>query len=42
MHPKTANITISAHVRDLQRLMHPTSRKRPSPSRRLTWVRKSR
>jgi len=40
MHPATANITMRAHVRDLQRLMHPGPRKRPR--RRLPWIRKSR
>ncbi len=40
MHPATAHITISAHVRDLQRTMHPERSKRPS--RRLAWIRKSR
>jgi hypothetical protein len=40
MHPATATVTINAHVRDLQRLMHPE----PSPRRRgrLAWIRKSR
>lgn len=28
MHPSLSNITISAHVRDLQRAMHPERRKR--------------
>jgi hypothetical protein len=39
MHPSTAKITVDAHVRDLHRLMHPTTRERPR--RRLTWARKS-
>ena len=29
MHPSLTNITISAHVRDLHRAMHPESSKRP-------------
>ncbi len=40
MHPKTAGITITAHTRDLQRLMHPQAKDRPR--RRLPWARKSR
>ena len=40
MHPATARITISAHTRDLQRLMHPEPKHRPL--RRLAWIRKSR
>jgi hypothetical protein len=40
MHPKTANITINAHVRDLQRLMRPEPRDRAR--RPLAWIRKSR
>lgn len=40
MHPATSRITISAHVRDLQRSMHPERNKRPR--RRLAWIRKSR
>ena len=40
MHPATASITINAHVRDLQRAMHPDRSKRP---RRLpAWLRKRR
>jgi hypothetical protein len=40
MHPSTSSITISAHVRDLQRAMHPERRK---PRRRpLAWIRKHR
>ena len=35
MHPATASITINAHVRDLQRAMHPDRSKRP---RRLPGV----
>ena len=40
MHPTTANVTISAHVRDLQRLMHP----KPATRRRvrLAWIRRGR
>ncbi len=39
MHPATAHVTISAHVRDLQRLMHPEF----GPRRRgpLAWIRRS-
>jgi hypothetical protein len=40
MHPATSRITISAHVRDLQRTMHPERSKRPR--RPLAWIRKSR
>jgi hypothetical protein len=40
MHPATASITINAHIRDLQRAMHPDRSKRPR--RRLAWLRKSR
>ncbi len=41
MHPALSNITISAHVRDLQRIMHPErSKRRRRP--RLARVRKSR
>ncbi len=40
MHPSTSRITINAHVRDLQRTMHPERPKRPRL--RLTWIRKSR
>jgi hypothetical protein len=29
MHPSLSSITISAHVRDLQRAMHPERNKRP-------------
>jgi hypothetical protein len=39
MHPFTSRIIISAHVRDLQRTMHP---ERKRPRRHLTWIRKSR
>jgi len=39
MHPATASITISAHIRDLQRAIHPERSKRPR--RRLAWIRKS-
>lgn len=40
MHPATAKVTISAHVRDLGRLMHPASGTRRRV--RLAWVRKRR
>ena len=40
MHPATARITINAHTRDLQRLMHPAPKE--GERRRLTWIRKSR
>ena len=40
MHPKTASITMEAHVRDLQRAMQPQRSRRPR--RRLAWIRKSR
>jgi hypothetical protein len=40
MHPSMATVTISAHIRDLQRLMHPESGTRRR--RRLAWTRKSR
>lgn len=40
MHPATASITINAHVRDLQRAMHPEPGKRPRW--RLSWLRKIR
>jgi hypothetical protein len=40
MHPATANITINAHIRDLQRAMHPERSKRPR--RRLARIRKRR
>ncbi len=39
MHPATSNITMRAHIRDLQRTMHPERSKRPR--RRLAWIRKS-
>lgn len=39
MHPATSCITISAHVRDLERTMHPKRNKRPR--RPLAWIRKS-
>jgi hypothetical protein len=39
MHPKTANITMRAHIRDLQRLMHPERSKRLR--RRLARIAKS-
>jgi hypothetical protein len=39
MHPKTATVTMSAHVRDLQRLMHRESGTRRR--RRLVWIRRS-
>jgi hypothetical protein len=40
MHPATSSIIMNAHVRDLQRAMHPERSKRPR--RRLAWIRKSR
>jgi hypothetical protein len=40
MHPSTANIVLNAHIRDLQRAMHPERNKRPR--RRLAWIRKGR
>ena len=40
MHPATAGITMKAHVRDLQRAMHPERSKRLR--RRLALLRKSR
>jgi hypothetical protein len=40
MHPATSRITIDAHVRDLQRTMHPQRNKRPR--RRFAWIRKGR
>jgi len=40
MHPATSHLTITAHVRDLQRSMHPERSKRPL--RPLSWIRKSR
>lgn len=40
MHPLTSRIVISAHVRDLQRTMHPERSKRQR--RRLAWIRKRR
>jgi hypothetical protein len=40
MHPATAKVTISAHVRDLHRLMHRESGTRRRG--RLAWIRKSR
>ena len=40
MHPATARVTMSAHVRDLQRLMRAESGTRRRP--RLAWIRKSR
>ena len=39
MHPATSKVTISAHVRDLQRLMHPESGRRRR--RRMAWIRRS-
>jgi hypothetical protein len=41
MHPSLSNITISAHVRDLHRAMHPERRKRLRRPR-LARVRQSR
>lgn len=40
MHPATARLVMSAHIRDLQRLMHPERRKRLR--RRLARAGKSR
>lgn len=40
MHPVTTRIIMSAHVRDLQRSMHPERNKRQR--RPLAWIRKSR
>jgi hypothetical protein len=40
MHPSTATIVLNAHIRDLQRAIHPERSKRPR--RRLTWIRKGR
>jgi hypothetical protein len=40
MHPATSRITINAHVRDLQRTMHPERSKRRR--RPLAWIRKGR
>ncbi len=40
MHPATSRITMSAHVRDLQRAMHPERSNRSR--RRLAWIRKNR
>jgi hypothetical protein len=34
MHPALSNTVISAHVRDLQRAMHPERSKRPRRPRR--------
>jgi hypothetical protein len=42
MHPATAGITMSAHVRDLQRMMHPERNKRVRLGRRVARIRKSR
>jgi hypothetical protein len=39
MHPATASITIRAHVRDLQRAMHP---ERSLRERLGAWIRRSR
>ncbi len=41
MHPSLANITINAHLRDLQRAMHPERSKRRR-LRRLARIRPSR
>jgi hypothetical protein len=38
MHPITTRITMNAHVRDLQRSMHPERNK--APRRRRAWIRK--
>lgn len=40
MHPATSSITMSAHIRDLQRMMHPERNKRLR--RRLARIRKRR
>lgn len=40
MHPANSKITMSAHIRDLQRMMHPERSKRLR--RRLARIRKSR
>jgi hypothetical protein len=40
MHPATSHITIKAHVRDLQRTMHPERTRRPR--RPLAWILKGR
>ena len=39
MHPATASITIRAHIRDLQRAMHP---ERSLRQRLGAWIRKGR
>jgi hypothetical protein len=41
MHPSLSNITIQAHVRDLQRAMHPVRSKRPRRPR-VARIRQSR
>jgi hypothetical protein len=41
MHPALSSITINAHVRDLQRAMHPERTKRPRRPR-LARIRQSR
>jgi hypothetical protein len=41
MHPSLSNITIKAHVRDLQRAMHPERSKRPRRPR-VARIRQSR
>jgi hypothetical protein len=40
MHPATSKITLNAHIRDLQRMMHPERSKRLR--HRLARIRKSR
>jgi len=42
MHPATAGITMSAHIRDLQRMMHPERNERLRLRQRLARIRKSR
>jgi hypothetical protein len=39
MHPSTAKLVLDAHVRDLQRAMHP---ERKRSWRRLAWIREIR
>lgn len=40
MHPSTSSIVINAHIRDLQRALHPERSDRPH--RLLAWIRKDR
>jgi hypothetical protein len=42
MHPATAGITMRAHIRDLERMMHPERNKRVRLRERLARIRKSR